>query len=41
MAGKNANMKVCAVYDEFSKDDEKEKIKLADYYIRSMRELLQ
>lgn len=41
MAGKNANMKVCAVYDEFSKDDEKEKIKLADYYILSMRELLQ
>ena len=41
MAGKNANMKVCAVYDEFSKDDEKKKIKLADYYIRSMRELLQ
>jgi haloacid dehalogenase superfamily, subfamily IA, variant 3 with third motif having DD or ED/haloacid dehalogenase superfamily, subfamily IA, variant 1 with third motif having Dx(3-4)D or Dx(3-4)E len=40
IAGKRANMKVCAVYDEFSKDDEEEKKKLADYYIRSMKELL-
>lgn len=40
MAGKNANMKVCAVYDDFSKNDEEEKIRLADYYIRSMKELL-
>jgi HAD superfamily hydrolase (TIGR01509 family) len=41
MAGKNANMKVCSVYDEYSKDDEKQKIKLSDYYIRSMKEVLQ
>lgn len=40
MAGKNANMKVCAVYDEHSAKDEKEKIKLADYYINSMAEIL-
>ena len=40
MAGKNANMKVCSVYDEFSKEDEKQKIRLSDYYIRSMREIL-
>lgn len=40
IAGKSANMKVCAVYDEFSKDDEEQKKSLADYYIRSMKELL-
>jgi len=41
MAGKNAGMKVCAVYDEFSKDFTEEKIKLADYYVRSLKEILQ
>lgn len=41
MAGKNANMRVCSVYDEYSKGDEKQKIRLSDYYIRSMLELLQ
>lgn len=41
MAGKNANMKVCAVYDDYSKKDEEEKIKLADYYIDSFLEVLQ
>ena len=40
MAGKNANMKVCAVYDDFSKKDEKEKIRLADYYVHSIMEVL-
>jgi HAD superfamily hydrolase (TIGR01509 family) len=40
MAGKNANMKVCAVYDEFSEKDLKEKIKRSDYYVRSMAEVL-
>ena len=40
MAGKSANMKVCAVYDEYSKDDEEQKKSPADYYIRSMKELL-
>lgn len=40
IAGKSANMKVCAVYDDYSKSDDEEKKKLADYYIRSMKELL-
>lgn len=40
MAGKNANMKVCAVYDEFSVSEQEEKIKLADYFITSMSEVL-
>ena len=40
MAGKNADMKVCAVYDEYSEDDRKEKMKLADYYINSIYEVL-
>lgn len=30
MAGKNANMKVCSVYDDFSKNDEEKK---SDYRI--------
>lgn len=33
-AGKNAGMTVCAVEDEFSKPDEREKRQLADYFIR-------
>ncbi len=33
-AGKNAGMTVCAVDDEFSKPDEEEKKRLADYFIR-------
>ena len=41
MAGKNANMKVCAVYDDFSKEEEEEKIKLADYFVTSMSDVLQ
>lgn len=40
MAGKNANMKVCSVYDKFSENDEKQKIRLSDYYIRSMKEII-
>ncbi|NLK75742.1 MAG: HAD family phosphatase [Clostridiales bacterium] len=40
MAGKNANMKVCAVYDEYSKKDEKQIRRLADYYIYTMDEVL-
>jgi HAD superfamily hydrolase (TIGR01509 family) len=39
MAGKNANMKVCAVHDDYSKDFEKEKRKLADYFIYSISEI--
>lgn len=41
MAGKNANMKVCAVYDKYSEKDKEQKNRLADYYIRSFHEVLQ
>ncbi|WP_429146444.1 HAD family hydrolase [Anaerotaenia torta] len=40
MAGKNAGMKVCAVYDEHSSKDREAKIRLADYYVHSIREVL-
>jgi len=40
MAGKNANMKVCAVYDKFSENVQDEKIRLADYFIYSIDEVL-
>ncbi len=40
MAGKNANMKVCAVYDEFSEKDLDQKKRLSDYYIYSMTEII-
>lgn len=40
MAGKNANMKVCAVYDKHSEKDDIEKKKLADYYVTTMSEIL-
>lgn len=40
MAGKNAGMKVCAVYDEFSEVYAKTKKRLADYYVRSLKEVL-
>lgn len=40
LAGKNANMKTCAVFDEFSKHMDKEKRKLADYYINSYDDIL-
>lgn len=38
-AGKNANMKVCAVHDEFSIKMETEKRQLADYYIMDFFEV--
>ncbi len=41
MAGKNANMKVCAVYDDYSEKDLEEKKKLADYYVNSITEVLE
>ena len=41
MAGKNANMKVCAVYDEYSEKDFKEKLRLSDYYVNSITEVLE
>ncbi|WMJ90653.1 HAD family hydrolase [Anaerocolumna sp. MB42-C2] len=39
MAGKNAGMKVCAVYDHFTREDNHKKQELADYYIESFIEL--
>lgn len=39
MAGKNAGMKVCAVYDRYSGEDTDQKKGLADYYIESFLEL--
>lgn len=41
LAGKNANMKVCAVYDAFSEEQKEEKCKLADYYIHTFAEVLE
>lgn len=41
MAGKNANMRVCAVHDKHSEDDRKLKESLADYYVHSMLEVLE
>lgn len=40
MAGRNAGMKVCAVYDKFSEGDTGIKQQLADYYIDSFTDLL-
>ena len=40
MAGKNAGMTVCAVEDEYSKEQEKEKRFAADYYIKDYFEIL-
>ena len=39
-AGHNAGMKVCAVYDDYSKDVDEEKKCIADYYINNYEELL-
>ena len=39
-AGHNAGMKVCAVYDDYSRDVDEQKRTLADYYIRDYFELL-
>ena len=38
-SGKTAGMRVCAVYDEASADQEQEKRKLADYYIQDYSEI--
>lgn len=40
MAGKNAGMKVCAIYDDYTKDVIEEKKQIADYYIESYFDLL-
>ncbi len=39
LAGKNAGMEVCAVDDEFSRPDEQEKKRLADYFIHDFYEI--
>jgi 16S rRNA pseudouridine516 synthase len=39
LAGKNAGMEVCSVYDDFSKEMEAEKRAASDYYITSFEEL--
>jgi HAD superfamily hydrolase (TIGR01509 family) len=40
MAGKNANMKVCSVYDKYSEKDIVTKKELADYYVNSISEVV-
>ncbi len=39
MAGKAAGMQVCAVYDEYSRHQDEDKKRLADYYTYHFREL--
>ncbi len=39
LAGKNAGMETCAVYDSFSVSQDDEKRKLADYYIHTYHDL--
>ena len=39
IAGKRANMKVCAVYDESSKESTTKKIKYADYYVENFSDI--
>lgn len=39
LAGKSAGMEVCAVDDEFSRKDEEEKKRLADYFIHDFYEI--
>lgn len=40
MAGKNAGMMVCAIDDDFSKNQEGKKRELADYYIKDYNDIL-
>lgn len=39
IAGHNAGMKVCAVYDKYSEDCDEEKRRTADYYIEDFRDI--
>lgn len=39
LAGKNANMDVCAVFDEYSIDQDDKKYRLANYYIHSYHDI--
>lgn len=40
MAGHNAGMKVCAVYDKYSEDCDAEKRRTADYYIKDFLSII-
>lgn len=40
IAGKRANMKVCAVYDEATKDTTNQKIEVADYYVENFTDIV-
>lgn len=40
LAGKNAGMETCAIYDSYSAYDDERKRETADYYIHSYKELL-
>ena len=40
MAGKNAGMQVCAIYDETSKCQDERKRELADYYIKDYYDII-
>ena len=40
MAGKNAGMMVCAIDDDYSKNQEAKKRELADYYIKYYNDIL-
>ncbi len=39
MAARNATMRVCAVYDEYSAEDDDIKREIADYYIKSYKDI--
>lgn len=39
LAGKNAGMHTCAIYDKYSRNQEEKKREMAEYYIESYREL--
>jgi beta-phosphoglucomutase-like phosphatase (HAD superfamily) len=40
MAGKNAGMRVCAIDDEFSRNQEATKRELADFYIKDYNDII-
>ena len=40
MAGKNAGMTTCAIYDDYSKDDDENKRATADYYIEDYEQII-
>lgn len=40
MAGKNAGMTTCAIYDDYSKEDDENKRATADYYIEDYEQII-